>query len=272
MKLGVRAHDYGKHSAARLAELLRDEGYGAAQLAVPKAIAGIGSYGDLTEWDANQIKNRFEENQIEISVLGCYIDISSTDRAVREMQLAQFGQALSWCRQLGAGMVGTESSYGILSMEQKEKTWQLVEDGVKRIVEQAEKYGVNVGMEPVAAHTLYSPEWTRKLLDRVGSSRLQVIFDPVNMLTADQIGQQDELWKTCFDLFGKEIGAVHLKDFVVGDDGQFRPCLLGEGLMKYEGIFTWLRREKPEISILREEMNPAAAHRDIEFMRKLIAG
>lgn len=270
MKLGVRAHDYGRSSAAELAEILQGEGFEAIQLAVPKAIDGIGSYGDLTAWDAERIKNHFRERQIEISVLGCYIDISSTNEIDRNIQLEQFGHALSWCNKLGAKMVGTESSYGILDMEQKEKTWQLVEDGVKRMIEQAEKYETNVGIEPVAAHTLYSPEWTRRLLDRVGSSRLQIIFDPVNLLIPDNIQRQNELWETCFALFGKEIGAIHLKDFVMGDDGQFKPCLLGKGLMKYDGIFTWLHREKPDISILREEMDPVAAHRDIEFMKALI--
>ena len=48
MKIGVRAHDYGKMEIERLAAVLHDEGYQAAQLALPKAFSGIDTYDDLT--------------------------------------------------------------------------------------------------------------------------------------------------------------------------------------------------------------------------------
>ena len=40
-RIGCRAHDYGKLPAAELAATLRAKGYNAAQLAMPRAIAGI---------------------------------------------------------------------------------------------------------------------------------------------------------------------------------------------------------------------------------------
>ena len=41
MKYGCRAHDYGCFTAQELAKVLADNGYNAAQLAMPKAIQGI---------------------------------------------------------------------------------------------------------------------------------------------------------------------------------------------------------------------------------------
>ena len=37
MKIGVRAHDYGRMEIEKLAEVLRAQGYDGAQLAMPKA-------------------------------------------------------------------------------------------------------------------------------------------------------------------------------------------------------------------------------------------
>lgn len=270
MKFGVRAHDYGRYTARQLAEILKKEEFQAIQLAVPKAVDGMNSYGSLTEAQLGEIRQAFEQVEIEISVLGCYIDLSSRDRQMRERQMEEFCRAMECCRFLGAGMVGTESSYGIIPMEEKKQTWNLVADGVLRIVEQAEKIGVDVGIEPVAAHTLYSPEWTRKLLDQVGSPRLNVIFDPVNLLTPESVSDQERLWKSCFELFGKEIAAVHLKDFQMDENGTFIPCQLGTGLMEYEDIFSWLHQEKPDISILREEMVVEKSHLDIAYMKELL--
>lgn len=44
MKYGCRAHDYGSFTAQELARTLADQGYNAAQLAMPKAIRGIADY------------------------------------------------------------------------------------------------------------------------------------------------------------------------------------------------------------------------------------
>ena len=44
MKIGVRAHDFGRREIGELAGLLHDEEYEAAQLALPKAFLGIEGY------------------------------------------------------------------------------------------------------------------------------------------------------------------------------------------------------------------------------------
>ena len=48
MKYGCRAHDYGCFTAQELAKVLANNGYNAAQLAMPKAIQGIKSLVDVT--------------------------------------------------------------------------------------------------------------------------------------------------------------------------------------------------------------------------------
>ena len=46
-RIGCRAHDYGKLPAAALAATLRAKGYNAAQLAMPRAIAGIEDFSHM---------------------------------------------------------------------------------------------------------------------------------------------------------------------------------------------------------------------------------
>lgn len=46
MKYGCRAHDYGCFTAQELAKVLANNGYNAAQLAMPKAIQGITPLGE----------------------------------------------------------------------------------------------------------------------------------------------------------------------------------------------------------------------------------
>ena len=70
MKAGVRAHDYGRHGVAEYAALLKNEGYEAVQLAIPKAFTGIGGYEDITEALCEEIRREFEAQKLEIAVLG----------------------------------------------------------------------------------------------------------------------------------------------------------------------------------------------------------
>ena len=88
MKIGVRAHDYGKMEIEQLAKTLHSVGYEAAQLALPKAFAGIDSYEDITLSHLDRIRNAFEKNGIEIPVFGCYMDLGNPDESVRRFAVS----------------------------------------------------------------------------------------------------------------------------------------------------------------------------------------
>ena len=51
--------------------------------------------------------------------------------------------------------------------------------------------------------------------------------------------------------------------------GQYQPTLLGEGVLDYTAVSAWLHANKPDMYLLREEMNPETARQDIEFMCRL---
>jgi len=126
-----------------------------------------------------------------------------------------------------------------------------------------------VAMEPVEAHTLYCSEWTGKMIDKLGSERLKIIFDPLNMLIRERVDSQESLWRECIDAFGKETEIIHLKDGVFPDKGRHIPCKLGDGVMRYEIIAKWLKKEKPDISVIREEARYEYAKEDLVFMKRL---
>ena len=65
---------------------------------------------------------------------------------------------------------------------------------------------------------------------------------------------------------GPDIAAVHVKDAVV-KDGALAPALLGEGVMCYDNIMRWLAQHKPGVALLREEIAPETAARDLAVMR-----
>lgn len=269
MKFGVRAHDYGRHDAKNLAKMIREAGFEAVHLAVKKALLKMTGNVDVTPEDAEEIREAFYGT--EISVLGSYIDFTTEDEEVWKKHREEFIAAMKISKPLGARFVGSESSYGEVKMEDKIRLFSIFLKRLDDVLNEAYKYGAYVAIEPVAAHTLYSSEWTAKMLETLKSDRLKVIFDPLNMLTYDTVVTQEKLWRECIDAFGNETEIIHLKDGVFTNEGRHSPCQLGKGIARYDVISEWIKKSKPGIPIIREEENPDYAREDLEFMKRVFA-
>lgn len=270
MKYGCRAHDYGKQSAASLAQALRTAGYDAAQLAIPRAIEGIGNYADIRETHLLEIKKAFDGENIEISVLSCYMDLTAPDEEARLAGVENVCRRLRDLKTLGARQVGSETSHHALTPAEKAAAVPRMLDSVLRIVEEAARIDAVFAVEPVDFHPLDSLESLQKLLDAVGDPiHLKVIFDPVNLLNAGTVMHQGEAWKSWIQVIGKQLGAMHIKDAYVLSDGTRQLMPLGQGEMDYRAIAAWLHRDYPDIPLIRDEVMLPNAADDLKFMRKL---
>ena len=114
-RIGCRAHDYGKLPATALAATLRAKGYNAAQLAMPRAIAGIEDFSHITDKQLAEIRTAFAAQDVEISVLSCYQDLSAPDADTRRTAVDTVKRTLGCAKLLGAKMVGSETAWGAYS-------------------------------------------------------------------------------------------------------------------------------------------------------------
>ena len=270
MKIGVRAHDYGKMEIECLAEKLHNEGYEAAQLALPKAFVGIDGYGDITLNHLERIRKAFEEKKIEIPVFGCYQDLGNPDEEIRRNAVDTIKMCLAYSKEVGAKVVGTETAYPRLSAEEKKIWHPHMIDSIKRVVDEAARLDVKLAIEPVYWHPLYSLEIVMDVMEQVGDEEhLRMIFDASNLLEFPDETNQYKYWSEWLEATGKYIEAMHIKDFKLDENGQYVPTCLGDGVIDYTAISEWLHRVSPDMYLLREEMNPETAKRDIEYLRRM---
>lgn len=273
MRIGVRGHDYGCADPEVMAERISGAGFSCFQLALHKAISGLKPvYGQLNPGLCYDIRTAFERRNLEVAVLGCYIDPANHDDEKRAYEVKRFRENIAYCRQLGSSIVATETSHFSGDEDERKKQFRLLTDSVLKMVEQAERFGVFVGIEPVLVHTLNTPELTGKLLDIVASDNMQIVLDPINLLSPENISRQHEIIDECFDIFGDRIVAVHAKDVVINENGVFSPTIIGQGLFDHEYFYKKLAAFKPGISVLREQANPETAHLDIQALRKFTEG
>lgn len=267
-RIGVRAHDYGRHTPEELARRISEAGFCSVQLAISKAITGLeDDIGKFTPGFAATVRQAFDKYGVDISILGCYIEPVHPDPEVRARHVRRFKEHLRFARAFGGLAVGTETTLYRAEESGREKAFQILTQTVGALVEEAEKCSAVVAVEPVAAHTMNSPALTARLIDIIGSEHLQVIFDPVNLITADIARDHSAMLDEAFDAFGERIMALHCKDIDFGPDGRLHEVLLGQGLVDYDRLFGWLGSHRPGLALLREGADPATAAQDIAFLK-----
>ncbi len=272
MRLGVRAHDFGRLPVEGLAEKISSKGFSSVQLAPGKAIGGIDfDNGSFSPGLADYIYRAFNKHNIKIAVLGCYINPVHPDPEVRKTQIYRFKEHIRYARDFGCSIVATETGslnadFSYNPENHSEKAFEILLDSLSEMLEEAEKFGVMVGIEGVSHYTMNNPKKIRRTLDEIDSSLLQVVFDPVNLLTIENLNRQEDIIKESFDLFSDTMVAFHAKDFII-ENNKVKVVQAGEGLFNYDLTLKLLKEKKPYIDILMENARVDIMDRGIEFLR-----
>ncbi|WP_112182649.1 MULTISPECIES: sugar phosphate isomerase/epimerase [Paraliobacillus] len=273
LNLGIRAHDINYHTAEEIANEVANKGLSAIQLALQKSFNQLSfEKGFLNPGFAKHINKSFQNKQIDIAVLGCYINMIHPNQEDRRKALERFKEHIRFARDFNCSVVGTETGnvhakMGYTTDNFTEKPFLAVVDSVKELVNEAEKFGVIVGIEGGVNHPVHTPELMKELVDRVDSNNLQVIFDPANYITIDNYKQQEKLFQTAVDLFGDRIVIIHAKDFIV-ESNQIKMVPVGEGLLDYHQIFSWVKKTKPAIHVLLENTKEPYIEASISYLKQ----
>lgn len=274
MQLGIRLHDVKKAPIEERLAIAREQGFSCAHLALGKVISDY-SVADsaLTPGFACYIKNIFAKNELDIAVLGCYLNLATPNEESLKKNQNRYLAHIRMASLMGAGVVGTETgaineSYSFEEGNHSEEALEIFIKNLRPVVEYAEKMGVIVAIEPVYKHIVCNPVRARKVLDTIQSPNLQIIFDPVNLLDICNYEKREAIIAEAIELLGKDIAMVHIKDFVV-KDGKLESVAAGTGEMDYSQIIRFIKSEKPYIHVTLENTVPENAVEARQYIQKL---
>lgn len=275
MNYGMRCHDLCKKGDIdTVLDTVKENGIHQIQLAFGKSIGGFDfSAGHYSPGLAHMIGDKLRERDIHVAILGCYINPTDPDEEKRQAAVAKFIEHLKYARIIGADMVGTETgrydtNFRVVPETYTEQCYELLLKSMRQIVDAAEKLGMIVGVEAVHDHTLYSPEMMRRFLDDMDSPNVEAILDPVNLISAENYQEQDAVIAQALALYGDKVSMLHIKDFRM-ENGEPQFEHVGDGLFHYEPLLTWLKKEKPYITMLLENSNRDRYHSDIVYLQKI---
>lgn len=267
MKVGARAHDYGRQAPETLFAAIAADGFDTVMLAVQKAITGINSYFDVTPEHITAIDHARCASGLSMEVLGVYMELSLLDDTARQAQVQQFLKGLAAAKALGTAYVASETTAFHKQPEASpQDAYRALQASLETILPQAERLGITVALEPVFYHTLCSPEKAKQLKREMGSQHLKFVFDAVNLFEPQHSDNQASLWDRVFDCIGEDIAVVHMKGVKI-EDNQLKSCEFAQSVIDYADVFARLRALHKPLPIIREEVKPINGAADAAFLR-----
>ena len=286
MQLGIRFHDTAELPFEERIDEIRRQGFSCTHIALSKVIDLPGGNKDcpltpgiLTPGYAMHLRHIFEKKGLDVAVLGCYLNLAHPDPEKRSQIQEMYRAHLRFASLLGAGVVGTETGAPNAAYRydkeacHSEEALRIFIENLRPVVKDAEKYGVILAIEPVYKHIVWNAKRARQVLDEIASPKLQIIFDPVNLLHPDNVEQRDEVIGEAIDLLAKEIMVIHMKDYipVVDDNGQpeLKSLACGKGVMDYREIIRFAKT-KPYIHATLEDTKPDNAEAARRYLEDLM--
>lgn len=248
---GMRAHDIAGNFSD-MCKTAKEYGIKKLQFAPAKTVIDVNF--DEVGYDkavSERMKNGL--NDLEVSVLGCYINPVDPNKEQLKASLSRFSDFIGYAKDLNAGVIGTETG-GTANIEQthSDSNYLFFLNNMMPLFDKAEELGVNIGIEPVSIFTIHSPEVMNRMIDDVKSDRLSVILDVSNMTTPENHSRHTEIIDKSFELFGDKIKTIHLKDFTFdGINKRFAPAGTGELDIKY--LFDKIKQMRDFPDIILDE-------------------
>ncbi|KHF40236.1 sugar phosphate isomerase/epimerase family protein [Halalkalibacter okhensis] len=270
MSIGVLAHLVGKKPYQELAKEVAAYGFGHVQLALWKAINDyeFQKAGTLNPGLVKDIYQEFQKHNVSISVLACYLHLFDKDVEKRNANVERFKELIKYASLFHAPIVACEVGK-IQEGAATEEDRKALKASLIELIEEAEKWGVIVGIEPANEHLIGTAKQLKEFIDEVPSNHIGVVLDPGNLLTKENIHNQDTIIEEAFELLGDRIVACHAKDRIIDDAGEIKTVTPGRGLLNYPLFFSLLHDAKPNCEIILEATNPDEMIETREFLEQI---
>lgn len=266
MKKGIRAHDVAEKGIDNIVKTCQENHIEYIQLVLEKSVENF-EFGKFTESYAKQIKEQL--NDINVAILGSYINPSNPDKEECQKELAKFKEKIKYASILKPIAVGTETGSYIEGMTDTEEAYLYLLKNLRGLVIEAERYGVDIAIEGVHCFVINTPQKMKRLIEDINSERFKVIFDPLNFLSIETLCEQDKIINDTFELLADRICALHVKDVIV-KNGKYRLVRPTEGVINYKLILNKLKEYKLDIPLICEEISLSDAIIAFENIKKSI--
>ncbi|AEB07765.1 Xylose isomerase domain-containing protein TIM barrel [Coriobacterium glomerans PW2] len=194
---------------------------------------------------ANYIRRMLAERDVEIATLSCYVNMIHPDACERAQSVARLSHYLQLAPEFGTRIVVTETgsvdpNFAFTEDNFGDEPFAALLDAIAPLLQTAHENGVFLALEPGINHPVYSLDRVEDVLTYFGyDAALKLVLDPVSLITPGH-DRADEILREGFSRFGRQIVAVHIKDYEWTPNASrlIKPVLPGTGHVDMHQLIT----------------------------------
>jgi sugar phosphate isomerase/epimerase len=218
MQLGIFAKTFNGKTPDVVLRQVKAAGFSVAQYNM--ACSGLSSLPDTVEDDViAKIRDAVAANGVRLNALSATYNMIHPDVRAREIghrRLAVIAKAAS---DLGVPMItlctgsrDAKDQWTHHPDNASKKAWRDLMDSMVVAIGVAERFDVDLGIEPELANVVSSASAAKRLIDDCKSPRLKIILDAANLFEMDTLIDQRRIVSEAIDLLGPYIAMAHAKD------------------------------------------------------------
>ncbi|MGO8082014.1 sugar phosphate isomerase/epimerase family protein [Rhizobium leguminosarum] len=274
MKLGIFAKTFEGTEPATVLASVAGAGFTCAQYNM--ACSGLSPMPEIiTEAQARLVAEAARESGVEIVAVSGTFNMIHPDPAVREAGLRRLATLAERSTSMSTTLItlctGTRDPIDQWKAHADNDTpeaWRDLLDAMGAAIEIAERYDVDLGIEPELANVVNSAEKAYRLIAALKSPRIKIVLDPANLFEVATLDEQRSIVSSAFDLLADRIVMAHAKDR--NPDGSFATA--GKGVLDYAHYLGRLKAIGFEGSLVTHGLSASEAAGAASFLKSSLGG
>ena len=183
---------------------------------------------------------------------------------------------------LCSGTRNQEDLWTYHPQNQSSAAWREMIDAMRRALEIAIEYDLNLGIEPEVANVVSSANDGVRLIRELGSNRIRIVFDPANLYRPPANPRRDFYVITdALALLGDRIAIAHCKDIAdpaaqgathQPGEAPYAHVAAGTGILDYSRYISELRRlASADVPLILHGLSEEQIPRSVTFIRRCLS-
>jgi sugar phosphate isomerase/epimerase len=234
MKLGVASYAFlWTHPLDAALEMIADWGFRRLELMTapphvwPRALDREGTQVLRKMLDARDLS--------VVALCPTFLDlnIASPNPGIRRESINQIRETIYLAHGLAASIgVLIPGRRHALVPQSFDDTWQAAREAIEECLEDAERYGVLIGLENAPSFFIERSDQLRRMVEEIGSDQVRIVFDVANAAMRESLPK-------ALDTVGDYLVHVHLSDC---DLSSWAHLSVGEGRLNFQQIYAELQQ------------------------------
>ncbi len=210
---------------------------------------------------------------LRLAALSGTYNMIHPDPAVRRQGLKRLALLLGNARSMGTGLLtlctGTCDPHDLWHHHpdnESPEAWALLLAEMEEAAALAERFGVDLGIEPETGNVVRSCGHAARLLNEIRSSHLRIVLDPANIV-ASAAEDQERIFAEAADLLGERIAILHAKD----RDAEGMVVPAGQGIIDFPLLVQHMREAGFQGPVITHGLEAADAAGVARFLTRVLS-